>query len=116
MNLSPDWCRVLREQGWEAAHWLDIGSRTAPDRDVMAVATRDRYVVFTHDLDFSAMLAATQANGPSIIQVRAQDTLSAQFQDLAVGALRRFESELDSGAIVVLEQSRARVRLLPLRR
>lgn len=58
MNLSPDWCPVLREQ----------------------------------------------------------DTLSARFQDLAVGALRRFESELDSGAIVVLEQSRARVRLLPLRR
>jgi predicted nuclease of predicted toxin-antitoxin system len=69
MNLSPDWCRVLREQGWEAAHWLDIGSGTAPDRDVMAIATHDKYIVFTHDLDFSAMLAATQANGPSIIQV-----------------------------------------------
>lgn len=116
MNLSPDWCGVLREQGWEALHWLDAGDRTAPDREVMAFAAGDKYVVFTHDLGFSAMLAATQANGPSIIQVRAQDTLSTQFRDLAVGALRRFESELESGAIVVLEQFRARVHLLPLRR
>lgn len=30
MNLSLDWCRILREHGWEAAHWLDIESRTAP--------------------------------------------------------------------------------------
>ncbi len=33
------------------------------------------YVVFTHDLDFGALLAASHAGGPSVIQVRAQDVL-----------------------------------------
>jgi len=34
------------------------------------------YVVFTHDLDFSALLAATQAECSSVIQVRTQDVLA----------------------------------------
>ena len=114
MNLSPDWCRLLGTQGWEAVHWSEVGSPTATDRDVMAYAAQGQYVVFSHDLDFSAVLAASQASAPSVIQVRAQDTLSAEFQDQVFNALRRFKAELESGAIVVVEQSRARVRILPL--
>lgn len=114
MNLSPDWREVLRAQGWEAIHWSEAGDTKAPDRDVMAYAARGKYVVFTHDLDFSAMLAATQARAPSIIQVRARDTLSVQFRDLVLNSLRQFEAVLESGAIVVIEQFRARARVLPL--
>lgn len=114
MNLSPDWCKVLRQEGWDAIHWSEIGQPTAPDSEVLSYAKRHQYVVFTHDLDFGAMLAATGANGPSVIQVRAQDTLSQQFHQLLVVSLRRFRAELDAGAIVVVDQSRARVRILPL--
>lgn len=114
MNLSPDWCKVLRQEGWDTIHWSEIGKPTATDNEVLSYAKQHQYVVFTHDLDFSAILAATRANGPSVIQVRAQDTLSAQFHDLFIGSLRRFRAELDAGAIVVVEQSRARVRILPL--
>lgn len=114
MNLSPDWREVLRAQGHEAIHWSEAGNPRAPDQEVMAYAAQAGYVVFTHDLGFSAMLAATQARAPSIIQVRAQDTLSAQFRNLVVSSLRRFEAQLSSGAIVVVEQFRARARVLPL--
>jgi hypothetical protein len=38
-------------------------------------ARTHRYVVFTHDLDFGILLSLTQENGPSVIQVRALDTL-----------------------------------------
>lgn len=114
MNLSPDWCRVLRQDGREAIHWSEVGKLTASDSEVLSYAKQHQYVVFTHDLDFSAILAATKATGPSVIQVRAQDTLSAQFHELFIGSLRRFQAELDAGAIVVVEQSRARVRILPI--
>ena len=114
MNLSPDWCEVLRRDGWDAVHWSGIGKPTALDNEVLSYAKQNQYVVFTHDLDFSAILAATQASGPSIIQVRAQDTLSAQFHDLVASALRRYQTQLETGAIVVVDQFRARVRILPL--
>ena len=60
------------------------------------------------------MLAATQAIAPSVVQVRAQDTLSPQFRSQVISALRQFETVLESGAIVVIEQFRARARVLPL--
>ena len=115
MNLSPDWCEVLQDQGWEAVHWSAVGEPTASDTNVMLYAREKRYVVFTHDLDFSAILAASHADAPSVIQVRAQDTLWTRFRDLLVGALRQFERELEAGAIVVVEQFRARARVLPIR-
>jgi predicted nuclease of predicted toxin-antitoxin system len=80
----------------------------------MAYARQNGCVVLTHDLDFSAMLAAARAAAPSVVQVRAQDTLSAQFWNVVVVALRQFEVELTSGAIVVVDQLRARARVLPL--
>jgi len=41
----------------------------------MSWARERDHVVLTHDLDFTALLAASQAAGPSVVQVRAQDVL-----------------------------------------
>lgn len=54
-------------------------------------------MVFTHDLDFGAILAVTQADAPSVIQVRIQDVLPANLEDVIIQVLRQFESELESG-------------------
>jgi predicted nuclease of predicted toxin-antitoxin system len=53
---------------------MDIGAATATDSILFAYAQHNRLVVFTHDLDFGTLLAHTRASGPSVIQVRAQDT------------------------------------------
>ncbi len=39
----------------------------------MAYASANDYVVFTHDLDFSVILAATRSEKPSVLQIRAED-------------------------------------------
>ncbi len=39
----------------------------------MAFARTQGYVVLTHDLDFSAILAATHGDEPSVVQIRAED-------------------------------------------
>lgn len=115
MNISPGWCGVLKDHGWEAIHWSTVGHAAAPDSELMTYAREHGYVVLTHDLDFGAILAATKTRAPSVIQVRTQDILSERFKTLLVGALRQFESELASGALIVVDESRARARLLPLR-
>lgn len=63
----------------------------------MEWARTNGYVVFTHDLDFGAILAVTQADAPSVIQVRIQDVLPANLEDVIIQVLRQFESELESG-------------------
>jgi predicted nuclease of predicted toxin-antitoxin system len=72
MNLSPDWVDRLRAAGLSAVHWSDVGRMDAPDVEIMAHAAKFGYVVLTHDLDFSAILAANQGTKPSVVQIRAE--------------------------------------------
>jgi predicted nuclease of predicted toxin-antitoxin system len=60
----------LEEAGHTASHWSTIGSLNAPDHEVLLWAKANGYLLFTHDLDFGAILAATEAEGPSVIQIR----------------------------------------------
>ncbi len=77
MNLSPLWVEAFEGQGYEATHWSRVGDPGAPDRDILDWARREGYVVFTHDLDFTRLLALTHAEGPSVIQLRSQSVLPA---------------------------------------
>ncbi len=80
----------------------------------MAWALGNGHVVFTHDLDFGTTLALTHAQGPSVVQIRGQNLLPERVGPLAITALRRFEPELSDGAILVIEQTKNRIRILPL--
>ena len=114
MNLSPLWCEALRNDGWEASHWSQIGDPRATDREIMDWAQAHQFIVFTHDLDFGAMLAATQATRPSVIQVRTQDVSVAHLEKMVVAVLRQFESVLEAGALIIIDEVKSRVRVLPL--
>ena len=60
-------------------------------------------------------LALTGASGPSVLQVRAQDVTPANLKDVVTAALLEHEDAIESGAIVVVDEARSRVRILPLR-
>jgi predicted nuclease of predicted toxin-antitoxin system len=81
----------------------------------MAWAKKNGHVIFTHDLDFGTMLALTQAEGPSVIQVRTQDVTPAAIGKLVINALDQFQKELQQGALIVLDETSARARILPLK-
>jgi predicted nuclease of predicted toxin-antitoxin system len=116
MNLSPSWVRVLQAHGWDSVHWSEVGEATASDHAVLNWAREHGYALLTRDLDFGTILAATQTHGPSVIQVRAQDVLPAHLEPLIVRAMREHEAEIEAGALVAVEESRSRVRILPLSR
>lgn len=67
MNMSPRWRALLGTAGFEALHWSDAGAANAPDAEIMAFAKAQDWVVLTHDLDFSAILAATNGGKPSVV-------------------------------------------------
>jgi predicted nuclease of predicted toxin-antitoxin system len=115
MNIPPRWVGFFQAQGLVASHWSDVGDPRAPDHEIMGRAEDNDYIVFTHDLDFGALLAATDAQSPSVIQIRADDTTPEAFGQTLVDSLRRYQSELQAGALIVIEPGRARVRILPLR-
>jgi predicted nuclease of predicted toxin-antitoxin system len=114
MNLSPKWCAILQAEGWDSVHWSDLGTVSAPDHDIVQQAIVDGRIVLTHDLDFGAMLAATQAKGPSVVQVRTQDVRPRSLAPLLIPSLHQYQNELKAGALIIVDEARSRVRLLPL--
>lgn len=114
MNLSPRWCGILQAQGWDSVHWSQVGVARAPDHEVMQWALADQRIVVTHDLDYGAMLAATRATGPSVVQVRTQDVRTESLAPLLLSILQRRENELEAGALLIIDEANSRIRLLPL--
>jgi predicted nuclease of predicted toxin-antitoxin system len=116
MNLSPQWIEVFERHGWQAVHWSTLGDPRATDRVIMDWARANQYVVFTHDLDFGTLLAVTHAEGPSVIQVRAQDVLPEDLEGVVVAAVRQYEGLLEAGALIIVDKNTSRARILPLSR
>ncbi len=114
MNLSPLWVDALTDGGIEAVHWSTIGDLAATDRVIMSYAQTHCYVVFTNDLDFGTLLAIAKSQLPSVVQVRNQDLLPAAIGDVVILALRQVEQQLKSGALVTIDRSRLRIRILPI--
>lgn len=113
MNLSPEWAKELKRGGWDAVHWSAIGDPRATDSTIMEWARTNGYVVFTHDLDFGALLAATRVQGPSVIQIRTQDVMPQSLGSRMVQILRQHQPVLEKGALVTVDETRSRVRILP---
>ena len=116
MNLSPDWTTAFAAQNIESVHWSAVGDPRAEDTKIMEYARTNDYIVFTHDLDFGTLLALTQAENPSVVQVRAQNIVPSHLANTVVAVLRANEATLEQGALIVVDEGKARVRILPLQR
>jgi predicted nuclease of predicted toxin-antitoxin system len=115
MNLSPAWVRFLMDRGVEAVHWSSVGEASAPDSQILEYAAANGLAVFTHDLDFGALLARPGSAGPSVIQVRTEDVLPSAIGSVVLRALKGCRGQIEAGAIVTVEIAEDRIRLLPLK-
>ena len=114
MNLSPLWTQFLADSGFDSIHWSNIGPPDAPDSHIMDYASANGMVIFTHDLDFGALLAVRKTRQPSVIQIRTQDVLPIAIGELVLRALNTSRSHLEAGALVTVDPHRNRIRLLPI--
>ena len=81
----------------------------------MATAVAEDRIVISSDTDFGELLAKTNAAAPSLLLFRRQG--QRRVADLAIlleANLPTVIEDLDSGAIVVIDANRIRVRHLPL--
>ncbi len=114
MNLSPEWLAVLERSGWQASHWSHIGAPTATDTELLAWARQNRYVLLTQDLDFAELLFHTQAGAPSVVLLRLRSELDPRQQARVCALLRAGASVLETGALLVIDDQRARLHRLPV--
>ena len=113
--LSHLWIPFLKSEGFLAVHWTEVGVPSAKDAEIMEYAFVNNKIVFTHDLDFSHLLAFSNAKGPSVIQIRSQNVLPGAIGSIVVAGIKKIGNALDEGAIAVIDEKNLRVRYLPLK-
>ena len=82
--------------------------------EIMEWAKSNGHLIFTHDLDFGAILAANRSNAPSVIQIRIQDVSPAYLRDLVIATLNECKQQLEQGALISVDEKKSRARILPL--
>jgi predicted nuclease of predicted toxin-antitoxin system len=87
-----------------------------PDSDIFRKAATEGRVLLTFDLDFGEILALSRERAVSVVLFRLRNTRTPHVIERLKVALEETKEMLESGSVVVVEESRLRTRRLPLRR
>jgi predicted nuclease of predicted toxin-antitoxin system len=115
-SLQQDLTGILAEAGHNAVHVTDLGLQGATDDEVLARADAEGRIVVTADTDFGTLLALSGAPGPSVVLLRRPGRRSAERARAILLVLTLVDEQLNRGAVVTVEQTRLRIRELPIKR
>jgi len=105
---------ALRQQGHDIVHLREQGLQRLPDPEIMEKARAEGRIVLTFDLDFADLLALGVSDSPSVVIFRLRDETPASVNPRLLEVLDERSKELEKGALIVVEDSRYRMRRLPI--
>jgi predicted nuclease of predicted toxin-antitoxin system len=114
MGVAQQVVEWLRDNGHDAVHLRDEGLHRLPNGDIFKKAAQEQRVVRTFDLDFGEILAACGGLVVSVILFRLRNTRTVFVIQRLDDVLKQSSAALSQGAIVVVEDGRHRIRILPI--
>lgn len=87
----------------------------ASDESILSLARQQGRVVITQDMDFSALLALSGYNRPSLVTLRLLNTDPAVVTQRLREILPQIQAALRQGCAVTVDDRVARIRQLPIR-
>ena len=115
-GISPKTVEFLKQRGHEAVHARTLGLERAADRELVEYARAHASVILTFDLDFGDVLALGVLDKPSVVICRLADERPESVNQRLSSVLGERVADLESGALILVEDARYRIRKLPIGR
>jgi predicted nuclease of predicted toxin-antitoxin system len=114
MGLARSTVIFLQSFGHDAVHFRDQGLQRMGDDLIVQKALAEKRIILTHDLDFSRIIAVSGVCLPSVISFRLADMRPPQVNAYMREVLDRFLEQLESGALISVNEQGIRIRRLPI--
>lgn len=114
MGLALSSTHALSQHGHDVRHLSEEGLQRLSDPLILEKARREERLVITSDLDFADLLALGAYALPSVILLRLQNQTPASVIPRLLQVLTECREALTTGAIVTVEETRYRLRRLPI--
>ncbi len=105
----------LRGLGHETIHLREEKLSRLADSDILEKARKEGRIVITFDLDFGDLLAAGGHSLPSVIIFRLHNQIPSSVTPKLIEVVSCRADDLLSGALIIVEDTRYRVRRLPIK-
>lgn len=118
MGVSPKTVAALKQNGFDAVHLADSSTGQnlirLEDSAILEKALQEGRIVLTVDLDFADLIAVCSAVLPSVVIFRLRNTVPSFVTSRLLSVIADCSQALESGALVTIEDSRYRLRRLPI--
>ena len=105
----------LRQAGHDASHVRDYGMAAEDDEAIFDRAAQEDRILISADTDFGTILALRKTHKPSVLLFRLSTQHHPDHQiRVLLENLSDLSADLERGCIAVFEDTRIRVRPLPI--
>ena len=113
--LSPLVAEGLKKAGYDAVHVREFDLQSKEDDEIFQFAGRAGRILISADTDFGTILALRQEKKPSVVLLKRISQRKPDDQiKILVKNLPKIEEDLENGCIAVFEETRLRIRHLPI--
>ena len=113
--LSPIFSKQLQNHGYDAIHVRDVDMQACADEEIFDFAQKEERIIVSADTDFGTIIALRNEQFPSVIIFRrTRNRKPIEQVALLISNLEQIVESLREGSIVIIEDTRIRIRNLPI--
>ena len=114
MGVAQRVVQWLKAEGHDAVHLRDQNLHRLPNGAILQKAHSEKRILLTFDLDFGEIIALAEGRSASVIIFRLYNTRTPHVISRLQKVLEDSAAALEQGAIAIVEETRHRVRQLPI--